>query len=44
MGMLVERPLLEGRTKLLQDGGSRNKVVTRDGNQIDTMFLQQRNR
>jgi len=42
MGMLVERPLLEGRTKLLQEGGRRYKVVARDGNQIDTMFVQQR--
>lgn len=42
MGMLVERPLLEGRTKLLQEGGKRHKVVTASGNEIDTMFVQQR--
>jgi len=43
MGMLVEKPLLEGRTKLLQeDGGKRHKVVTSDGNEIDTMFVQQK--
>eukprot|EP00092_Neocalanus_flemingeri_P037127 GFUD01040415.1.p1 GENE.GFUD01040415.1~~GFUD01040415.1.p1 ORF type:complete len:539 (+),score=179.12 GFUD01040415.1:238-1854(+) len=43
MRMLVERPLMEGRTKLmLEHGGERNKVATRDGNQIDTMFVDQR--
>ena len=56
MGMLVEKPLLEGRTRLvqvrgqqflllflflLQEGGKRHKIVTRDGNEIDTMFVQQ---
>lgn len=41
MNMLVERPLLQGRTKLLQDGGKRYKVVTATGNEIDTMFVQQ---
>ena len=44
MGMLVERPLLEGRSKLSQEGGQRYKVVARNGNEIDTMFVQQRTR
>ena len=44
MGMLVEKPLLEGRSKLSQEGGKRFKVVARDGNEIDTMFVQQRTR
>ena len=44
MGMLVERPLLEGRSKLSQEGGQRFKVVARNGNEIDTMFVQQRTR
>ena len=44
MGMLVEKPLLEGRTKLSQEGGQRYKIVARDGNEIDTMFVQQRTR
>ena len=44
MGMLVEKPLLEGRTKLSQEGGQRFKIVARDGNEIDTMFVQQKTR
>ena len=44
MGMAVERPLVEGRARLLQEGGARHKVLTRDGNEIDTMFVQQRSR
>ena len=44
MGMLVERPLLEGRSKLSQEGGQRFKVVARNGHEIDTMFVQQRAR
>jgi len=43
MKMLVERPLIEGRTKLmLEQGGERFKVATIDGNMIDTMFVDQR--
>ena len=43
MKMLVEKPLIEGRTKLmLEQGGERFKVGTRDGNMIDTMFVDQR--
>jgi len=43
MKMLVEKPLIEGRTKLmLEHGGERFKVGTRDGNMIDTMFVDQR--
>ena len=45
MKMMLERPLLEGRTKLVQDfNGERSKVVTGDGNEIDTMFVDLRNR
>jgi len=45
MRMLVERPLMEGRTKLvLENGGERFKVVTRDRNEIDTMFVDQRDK
>jgi len=44
MKMMLERPLLEGRTKLVQDfNGERSKVVTGDGNEIDTMFVDLRN-
>ena len=43
MRMMLERPLLEGRTKLvLEHGGERSKVVTGDGNEIDTMFVDMR--
>ena len=43
MRMMLERPLLEGRTKLvLEHGGERCKVVTGDGNEIDTMFVDMR--
>ena len=45
MRMMLERPLLEGRTKLVMDnGGDRAKVVTGDGNEIDTMFVDMRSR
>jgi len=45
MKYLVERPLIEGRTKLvLEHGGERFKVETRDGNLIDTMFVDQRSK
>jgi len=45
MRMLVERPLMEGRSKLvLENGGERNKVATMDGNMIDTMFVDQRDK
>lgn len=38
--MLLEKPLLEGRTKLVLDHNARrNKVVTVDNNQIDTIFV-----
>jgi len=41
--MMLERPLLEGRTKLVIDnGGDRAKVITGDGNEIDTMFVDMR--
>jgi len=44
MKMMLERPLLEGRTKLVQDfNGERSKIVTGDGNEIDTMFVDLRN-
>jgi len=44
MRMMLERPLLEGRTKLvMENGGDRAKVVTGDGNEIDTMFVDMRN-
>lgn len=43
MRMMLERPLLEGRTKLvLEHRGERCKVVTGDGNEIDTMFVDMR--
>ena len=42
MGMLLETPLLEGRSKLvLEFQGSRNKIRTRDNNHIDTMYINQ---
>ena len=45
MRMMLERPLLDGRTKLVMDhGGDRAKVVTGDGNEIDTMFVDMRDR
>ena len=45
MQTFVERPLLEGRTKLVMEhAGQRNKVITADSNQIDTMFVDRRNR
>ena len=45
MRMLVERPLMEGRSKLvLENGGERNKVATMDGNMIVTMFVDQRDK
>jgi len=45
MGMLLEAPLLEGRTKLyLEHHGTRNKIKTRDNNYIDTMFVSQKSK
>jgi len=45
MRMLIEKPLMEGRTKLfLEHGGERFKVATQDGNKIDTMFVDQRSK
>ena len=42
MGLLLETPLLEGRTKLhLEYNGTRSKIRTRDNNDIDTMFVNQ---
>jgi hypothetical protein len=42
MSMLLERPLLDGRTKLiLEQGGERFKLRTRDKNEIDAMFVNQ---
>lgn len=42
MGMILETPLLEGRSKLiLEFKGTRNKIRTRDNNCIDTMFINQ---
>jgi hypothetical protein len=42
MRLVLERPLLEGRTKLLlEHGGERLKIRTRDHNQIDAMFVNQ---
>lgn len=42
MGLLLETPLLEGRTKLhLEFNGTRSKIRTRDNNDIDTMFVNQ---
>jgi len=44
MQMMVEKPLLEGRTKLVQEyGGVRNKVITEEGNQIDTIVVDRKN-
>lgn len=43
MKMMLERPLLEGRSKLVQEhDGERFKVVAGDGNHIDTMFVDRR--
>merc|ERR1712013_692417 len=43
MKMLIEKPLTEGRTKLLlEQGGERFRVGTMDGNMIDTMFVDHR--
>ena len=43
MKMVLERPLLDGRTKLVMDHmGERSKVVTWDNNEIDTMFVDMR--
>lgn len=45
MKMMIERALLEGRTKLvMENNGERSKVVTGDGNQIDTMFVDMRHK
>ena len=43
MGLVLERPLLDGRTKLVMDhSGERSKIVTWDNNEIDTMFVDMR--
>jgi len=40
MGALLEAPLAEGRTRLVAEhAGQRNKLRTRDNNDIDTMFV-----
>jgi len=40
---LMERALMDGRMKLLEEhGGERFKLVTRDNNQIDAMFVEQK--
>ena len=45
MKMMIERALLDGRTKLvMENNGERSKVVTGDGNQIDTMFVDMRHK
>lgn len=45
MAMLLERPLLDGRTKLIvEHGGERFKLRTRDKNEIDAMFVHQPNK
>ena len=41
--MMLEKPLMDGRTKLVMDHlGERSKVVTWDRNEIDTMFVDRR--
>ncbi|XP_058461405.1 phosphatidylserine lipase ABHD16A [Malaya genurostris] len=41
----IEPMLLQGRTKLITEyGGKRNKVKTSDGNEIDTVFVDNRNK
>lgn len=41
----IEPMLLQGRTKLItEERGQRNKVKTSDGNEIDTVFIDNRNR
>ena len=43
MKMMLEKPLMDGRTKLVVDHlGERSKVVTWDRNEIDTMFVDMR--
>ena len=43
MKMMLEKPLMDGRTKLVMDHlGERSKVVTWDRNEIDTMFVDRR--
>lgn len=45
MRLLVEGPLLEGRSKLLLEyGGQRLKIRTRDKNDIDAMYISQANK
>lgn len=40
-----EPMLLQGRTKLItEERGKRNKVKTSDGNEIDTVFIDNRNK
>lgn len=41
----IEPMLLQGRTKLItEERGKRNKVKTSDGNEIDTVFIDNRNK
>ena len=41
--MMLEKPLMDGRTKLVMDHlGERSKVITWDRNEIDTMFVDRR--
>ena len=43
MKMMLEKPLMDGRTKLVTENmGERSKVVTWDRNEIDTMFVDRR--
>jgi len=42
---VVERPLMDGRMKLTEVyGGQRFKIVTRDNNSIDTLFVEQKSK
>ncbi|XP_054156741.1 phosphatidylserine lipase ABHD16A-like [Oppia nitens] len=45
LNLAVSQAMLEGRTKLVEENnGERYKLLARDGNQIDTMFVDRRNR
>lgn len=42
---MVERPLMDGRMKLIEAyGGQRFKLLTRDNNSIDTLFVEQKSK
>lgn len=42
---MVERPLMDGRMKLIEGyGGQRFKLLTRDNNSIDTLFVEQKSK